>query len=107
MRISDWSSDVCSSDLLGRSRSYRRGTSVHVARSAGPAALRAHVGPVSAAALAAYADGRPIDLGKTYAADQPKGAFATERHRKTFGGRSPANGENGRGSCRGRVCQSG
>src|SRR3546814_3615945 len=86
MRISDWSSDVCSSDLrgLGRSRSYRRGTSVHVARSAGPAALRAHVGPVSAAALAAYADGRPIDLGKTYAADQPKGAFAPERHRKTL-----------------------
>src|SRR3546814_3712671 len=90
MRISDWSSDVCSSDLrgLGRSRSYRRGTSVHVARSAGPAALRAHVGPVSAAALAAYAAGRPIDLGKTYAADQPKRAFAPERHRKTFGGRS-------------------
>src|SRR3546814_18370130 len=49
MRISDWSSDVCSSDLAGRERQYRdRGSGVHAGGN-GPAHRDRYRGAVRSA----------------------------------------------------------
>src|SRR3546814_16344527 len=90
MRISDWSSDVCSSDLLGR-----RGGEVE----AGAGVLqRRFVGEAD--------QPHPADL----ATHGGNGAVARNLHLAVVGGHEDRavgalNGKIGRASCRERVCQ--
>src|SRR3546814_4784462 len=62
MRISDWSSDVCSSDLLER----RRTGAVPAAFEAALAALQRELGPPSADCAQAKSGGQPLDYQLTW-----------------------------------------
>src|SRR3546814_3001870 len=91
MRISDWSSDVCSSDLVAALRARIGGVEEDAValiddRALGRAALQRHAaGEVDAV--------RPGDvIGED-----------VDRHRRIFG--KLARNEIGRASCRERVCQ--
>src|SRR3546814_18346519 len=103
MRISDWRSDVCSSDLIVRADDDLGGAVVHVED--GPAAIALHHqmidGDDERLARAFYRHDRkmigvadPPDLDRIEA-DEPRRADA----------RPQAEVEIGRASCRERVCQ--
>src|SRR3546814_17393793 len=86
MRISDWSSDVCSSDLAGRAQAGRaraRGAPPEAGRGDGPPARRGGAG-----------EGGAVQEGdggaEAVRARAPRGARAAQI---------------GRASCRERVCQ--
>src|SRR3546814_13127933 len=98
MRISDWSSDVCSSDLLGRRQARRREQAAGI--------LLAHVVGEGLEALAAGGDEVLVEhpLAAVVTLEQPlveqleQPAVAVEAHLEE-------EVEIGRASCRERVCQ--
>src|SRR3546814_17626505 len=84
MRISDWSSDVCSSDLSARTPSTSNGCAPrHWPSATSPSSSTTYLGPRSPAATSPRASNEP-----------PARPPATPTIRPT-----------GRGSCRERVCQ--
>src|SRR3546814_10213864 len=87
MRISDWSSDVCSSDLLCRDAGAREG--------AGAPPAGRHHRTRRFHAERAPPEGRPQDL-----VSPPVAGFALERFRILR-----IDDQIGRASCRERVCQ--
>src|SRR3546814_13775936 len=102
MRISDWSSDVCSSDLTGpdiqrREIAIAAGGIYHAAVSYvvdGVQGARLILGPVACGA-ATYPDGTPIEDLKPAEPGATDGATVGENVRDQIG----------RASCRGRVGQ--
>src|SRR3546814_15692690 len=92
MRISDWSSDVCSSDLIEGPRSQLppRGGVLHrrIGTARGP-----DTGAGGAESLAAAAQ------------PHPRGGLPARRRPRPEQGQRGAAGEIGRASCRERVCQ--
>src|SRR3546814_12042343 len=97
MRISDWSSDVCSSDLVAAVNGGRYSTDLHLQHdpSATQAFAETHVRRLEAMRRAGAGVERAADGSWTIAADHVDRAAAYEARRHQIG----------RASCRERVCQ--
>src|SRR3546814_3034805 len=101
MRISDWSSDVCSSDLLGASRvdsnAYEgsRDWLIHMASATSPASNASHMARIWVPAQC------EATLMTPRAPTAGRGSVRLSSPEYT----SKSSGEIGRASCRERVCQ--
>src|SRR3546814_13638529 len=106
MRISDWSSDVCSSDLARRSRDDRPG---ETARDPGAAAIAVRIAEEADQAVVELVDaaaaGQRQLVGDVEADLAERGIVAVDA--KLLGQPDVAvgAGQIGRASCRERVCQ--